>query len=199
MILFWSATSPFARKVMITAHELGIAKHIELIPTVTADEPPELLKVNPSGKLPVLLTKDCAIPNSPLICEYLITRFGGGTILAATGSERWKLLAFSARADAMIDAAFLVRMEKVRAQQQQSEDWISRQMGKLHRSLDHFEAEAPDLTGNFDAGQIALAAAIGWLVLRFGDHNIFATRPALGEWFARVSMITSMKETEPLK
>jgi len=199
MKLYWSATSPFARKVMITAHELGIANRVELIPTVTADEPAHLLEVNPSGKLPVLLTKDGAIPNSPLICEYLITKFGGGDILAATGPARWKLLAFSARADAMVDAAILVRMEKMRTEQLQSAAWITKQMGKLHRSLDHFESEAAGLTENFDAGQIALAAAIGWLTLRFTDHNILTTRLALGEWFARVSMIASMKETEPLK
>ena len=53
MILHWSPRSPFVRKVMIAAHELGLAGRIDCVRTVvggtTANR--ELMRQNPLGKL----------------------------------------------------------------------------------------------------------------------------------------------------
>ena len=70
MKLYNTPTSPFGRKVLITAIEKGLDKKIDVLPARTPEA--ELYKKNPLDKLPVLVTDDGeVIIESSLICEYL--------------------------------------------------------------------------------------------------------------------------------
>src|SRR4051794_35537402 len=74
MRLHWSSRSPFVRKVMVVAHEVGLTDRIERVPTVVALTKPDLalLPTNPLGKIPTLVLADgTAIYDSVVICEYL--------------------------------------------------------------------------------------------------------------------------------
>ncbi len=74
MKLHWSPRSPFVRKVMIVAHERGLAGRIDCMRTVAAMTKPhaELLKENPLSKIPTLVLDDgTVLYDSPVICEYL--------------------------------------------------------------------------------------------------------------------------------
>ena len=76
MKLHWSPRSPYVRKVMVVAHELGLADRIETVRTVVGGTTPhrELMRENPLGKIPTLVLEDGTILyNSPVICEYLDT------------------------------------------------------------------------------------------------------------------------------
>ncbi len=76
MLLYCSPRSPFVRKVMIFAHETGLAPRIECVRTVVAADRPHvgLMQENPLSKLPTLLLDDhTAIFDSRVICEYLDT------------------------------------------------------------------------------------------------------------------------------
>src|SRR5262245_31254622 len=73
MLLHWSPRSPYVRKVMIAAHEVGVADKIETVRTVVAASEPnvELMKENPQSRLPTLRLGDgTVIYDSPVICEY---------------------------------------------------------------------------------------------------------------------------------
>ncbi len=74
MKLHWSPRSPFVRKVMVSAHELGVADRIQTVRTVVQmDKPnPVLLADNPLGKIPTLVLDDgTTLYDSLTICEYL--------------------------------------------------------------------------------------------------------------------------------
>ena len=60
MKLHWSPRSPFVRKVMVCAHETGLAGRIELVRSVVAQSQPnvELMRVNPLSRIPALVTDD---------------------------------------------------------------------------------------------------------------------------------------------
>ena len=62
MRLHWSSRSPFVRKVMVVAHESGLAERIERVPTVVALTRPEiaLLPRNPLGKIPTCCSRMAA-------------------------------------------------------------------------------------------------------------------------------------------
>ena len=80
MKLHWSPRSPYVRKVMVVAHELGLADRLELVRTVVGGTTPhlELMRENPLGKIPTLVLEDgTIIYNSPVICEYLDTLHDG--------------------------------------------------------------------------------------------------------------------------
>ena len=80
MKLRHAAASPFARKVMVAAHELGLVDRIELMPTsvspIQAND--GLAAENPLMKVPSLVTDDGqTLLDSPVICEYLNDLAGG--------------------------------------------------------------------------------------------------------------------------
>ena len=58
--LFWSSRSPFVRKVMVAAHEVGIAGRIRTERVVVAANKPnaDVMAVNPLNKIPTLVLDD---------------------------------------------------------------------------------------------------------------------------------------------
>jgi glutathione S-transferase len=200
MKLFFSPASPYARKVMIVAHETGQAGSIEL---VTAKVSPverngAVADANPLGKLPALVTGDGrALFDSRVICQYLDSRHPGARLYPAEGPARWDALRLEALADGVLDAALLVRYETVlRPADKQWKDWASGQMAKIIAGLDAMEREVPGRTG-IDAGLVAAGAALGYLDFRFPDFKWRESRPRLAAWFARFGERPSMQATAP--
>ncbi len=58
MKLRHSPTSPYVRKVSVTAIELGLAGRIARIPTDTQDRDSGIAEHNPLGKVPALILDD---------------------------------------------------------------------------------------------------------------------------------------------
>lgn len=197
MQLHWSPTSPYARKVLVVAHELGIANRIETIHVVTRDEPRALLALNPCGKIPVLVTREGAIPDSILICEYLAVHSGTSGAASSVSPECWRARARAVQADAMLDAAMLVRAERLRPEAERSAQWEQTQLRKINRSLDMFETEAGEAGEEFGIAEISLACALSYFRLRFEADKFFSRRPKLARWLERVSKRLSMTETAP--
>ena len=86
MKLHWSPRSPFVRKVMIVAHERGLAGRITCMRTVAAMTKPhaELMKDNPLSKIPTLVLDDgTVLYDSPVICEYLDALDGDAKTVSA--------------------------------------------------------------------------------------------------------------------
>jgi glutathione S-transferase len=94
MKLTYSAASPFARKVRIAAIELGLIDKIELVPTTVAPGQPndEYSKIYPLKKIPaMILDNGDIIVDSYVIVEYLDELAGGGKLIPASGTVRWKV------------------------------------------------------------------------------------------------------------
>jgi len=95
MRLHWSPRSPFVRKVMIAAHELGLADRLETIRTRVATNQVHkgLLTDNPIGKIPTLLLADGTILyDSVVICEYLDSIAPQPKLFPAAGAARFQAL-----------------------------------------------------------------------------------------------------------
>ena len=106
MRLFWSSRSPFARKVMIAAHELGVAAEIttERVVVDAADPNRRVMHFNPLGRIPTLILGDGRVlHDSAVIIEYLNTRFAG-RLVPGSGRERWDALTLQALADGVMEA-----------------------------------------------------------------------------------------------
>jgi len=70
MILHGATPSPFARKALVVLEEKGIA--YEQVQATPFPKTPELLKMHPMGKIPILELDDGTfIPDSSVICAYL--------------------------------------------------------------------------------------------------------------------------------
>ena len=180
MKLFHAPGSPFARKVMACAVARGIEGQITLVPA--KGEGPDVVSVNPLGKIPCLLTDDgIALFDSRVICEFLD---GVGDVIPLFPDHglRMRALRFQALADGVCDAAVLRRGEQGRPADAARDAVIAVQKEKIARSLDILEADVP--AQHLDIGSIAVACALGYLDLRFADEPWRDARPALAAWYA---------------
>lgn len=199
MQLRYSSTSPYVRKVLVTAIERDLDKRIERISTSTLDPKSGLSNDNPLGKVPALIMDDGeALYDSPVICEYLDSLHQGAKLFPAEGPARWRALRQQALCDGILDAAILRMLEsKRRPEALRWPDWIALQSGKVSRALDRLEAEAAQLEGPLTIGQIAVGCTLGYLDFRFGDEDWRPAHPKLAAWHAEFAKRPSMLETVP--
>ena len=129
MRLYYSPASPYARKVLVVAHELGLASQIETV-VIAANPvggPGELAAVNPLAKIPTLRLADGeALYDSRVIVDHLIT-LSKVAILPEAWRERRAIMVEQATADGLLDAALLARYEL--ALRPESLRW---QIGRAH-------------------------------------------------------------------
>lgn len=201
MKLYFAPLSPFVRKVRVAALELGIADRIEL---VTVSSTPvamnaDLAKVNPLGKLPALVADDGDLLfDSAVIVEYLDALAGGGKLIPASGQARWAVKRLEALADGLADAAILMRYEQaLRPADKQWPEWIAGQKQKVIQSLDALEGQSWLFDDTFDAGKIAVACALAYIDLRFGDLGWRTGRETLARWYEKATARPSMAATKP--
>ena len=198
MKLLYSPTSPYVRKVLISAIELGISSSIELLPTNVWDPSTDIATHNPLGKVPALVTEgDEVLYDSPVIIDYLNSLNQNFELIPASGRARWNALRRQALADGVLDAAILRLLEEKRPENERSDGWISRQQASVNRALDQMETEADGLGQNVNIGTITTGVALGYLDFRFADDNWRAERPALADWFDIFCDRPSMVETIP--
>ncbi len=199
MKLHWSPRSPFVRKVMVAAHELGLADRVETVRTVVqmTSPNPALLPDNPIGKIPTLLLDDGeAIYDSLTIIEYL-DHLGHGTLFPLPGPARWRALTWHALGQGFMDLLILWRNERDKPAGQQTPAWLDSFAVKTAATLDHLEALAPELERMpFGVGHIAIGCALGYLDFRFDALGWRTGRPALAAWHQAFCARPSVLATE---
>lgn len=197
--LYHAPTSPYVRKVMVCAHELGVADRVELLASAAhpVDRDARIKAFNPLAKIPAARTaQGQALYDSRVICEYLDAECGGG--LFPSGDRRWEALRLQALGDGLLDAALLARYERVmRPQTLYWQDWYGAQMDKISDALDAMNEALPNEEAAFDIGPITQACALGYLDFRFPHFDWRAGRPALAGWFERTSQRPSLRATVP--
>jgi glutathione S-transferase len=200
MKLYYSPTSPFVRKVLLTAIELGLRDRIELVPVQHSPVEPDaaLDQTNPVGKIPTLIADDgTEVYDSPVICEYLDSLHQGARLFPASGTARWHALRLQALADGIMDAAVLVRYETwLRPAELRWQAWTDGQMRKIERGLDALEGQVAGLAG-LTIGTISAACALGYIDLRLGSLGWRDRRPQLSSWLADFARRPSFHDTRP--
>jgi glutathione S-transferase len=200
MRIFYSATSPFVRKCLVSAHELGLFERLELIPAAPhpVNRDRSVVALNPLGKVPALVTDEGAVLyDSRVICEYLDS-LGDGRLLPAPGVTRWSLLTEQALADGIMDAAILTRYETaLRPQHLLWNEWVTGQLDKVTCGLAALEPRARALGERVDLGTIALGCALGYLDFRYATLGWRQTYPDTAVWFDRFAKRDSMMATRP--
>ena len=196
MKLLFSPTSPYVRKCLVVARELGLDGRIALLPANAhpVNRDANLVASNPLGKVPTFITDDGQVLyDSRVICEYL-NDLGSGNLFPAGGAQRWEALTLHALADGMLDAALLARYEDaVRPEALRWPEWRAGQVDKLETSLAHLEARPALLQDRLDIGSLALACAIWYLDLRYADLAWRGRYPKVAAWYQTFSQRPSLQ------
>lgn len=198
MKLFYQTHSPYARKVLVLAHELGIAGDIDVIhhETSPTNRNEEVFGVNPLGKVPVLICANgLTLFDSNVIAEYLDGLHRGRRYLPTEGRARWLCLRMQAVAQGIADAGILARWDTERRPPAlRWQTYADGQLEKLNAAFDYLEEDAT-LDGAPDLGQVAAATALSWIEFR-SVAQFKAGRPRLARWYERFVERPSMRATD---
>ncbi len=201
MKLIGSLASPFVRKVRVVLAEKKLDYVYELEDVWAAET--KILASNPLGKVPCLIMEDGSpMFDSRVIVDYLDTLTPVCKLLPPNGRERADIKCWEALADGVLDAAILVRLEKIlRPAEQQSATWIERQMNKVHAGLSLMSrnlADAPFCASkHYTLADVAVGCALGWLSFRFPEIDWRGHYPNLAKLFDKLSERASFKDTLP--
>lgn len=195
MKLHWSPRSPFVRKVMIAAHELGFADRIGTVRTLVgaAIVNRDLLAENPINKIPTLVLEDgTVLYDSHVIIEYLDDLAGGGKLIPRPGPARWQELRRHALANGLLEQLLLWMAERNKPH-------------PLPALLDAYALKADSALAALDAeigaiaeapvgiAQITIAIVGDYLDFRFPDLGWRARYPKLAAWQAAFAQRPSVR------
>ena len=205
MKLFWTPASPFTRKVVVTAKELGLWDRIEVQPTVwpldwgyaTVDFTPGLAEANPVARIPTLVTDDgVPLGDSTLICQHL-NGLAVDASLVPDGVAADRMWSLYAVADGLIEAQILMRAEMLRPEDFRSEGFLDKQRTRIVRCFDNIEGRVEELDGPLDLAQITAGIACGYQDWREWLDDFRPSRDRLADWYAAFAQRPAMRETKP--
>jgi glutathione S-transferase len=202
MKLIGSVSSPYVRKVRVVMAEKKLDYTFVLEDVWSPDT--TIMQSNPLGKVPCLVMEDGgAMFDSRVIVEYLDTLTPVGKLIPPNGRERAEVKCWEALADGVLDAAVLMRLEKMQRQPaQQSASWVDRQKSKVVAGLAAMSSgldDKPFCAGNhYTLADVATGCALGWIGLRFPEINWRADHANLAKLFDKLSERPSFKDTVPV-
>lgn len=201
MKLYWSPRSPYVRKVMMVAHERGLAGRIETVPTAVAMDQAngELMRLNPLSKIPTLVLDDgTALYDSRVIAEYLDGLGDGVPLFPKEPGRRFQALGWMGLAEGLTDALILWRNERSRPERYRSPPHLAAYEAKRDAAFARLDAIAPELAAApFGIGHIAVGIVGAYSDFRFPEFDWRARHPALARWHAGFQARPSAKATEP--
>ena len=199
MKLLYQTHSPYARKVLVAAHEMGLQDELEVIHHETSPtrRNEEVFALNPLGKVPVLICNDSSVLyDSNVICEYLDGLHLNTKLIPIERAARFQALKGQALAQGIADAGIAARWEAVR--RPAALRWPqmhSGQIQKIAAACDTLETSASVmLTGTVDISAVALATALSWIEFR-QVYDFLNGRPRLARWYQTLGARASMRVT----
>ena len=202
MKLYWSPRSPYARKVMVFAHETGLVGRIETVKTLVSMTSPnrDLMKLNPLAKIPTLVADDgMVLFDSGVICEYLDGLHDGEKLFPADPARRWPALRWHALGNNMLDNLVPWRNERLRPPPQQSPETLAGYELKVRTALAFLDQEAAALGRSpVSIGHVVIAVALGYLDFRFADFEWRKGNGKIAAWYESFSQRPSIRNTMPV-
>ena len=203
MIVVHHLNNSRSQRVLWLLEELGLPYEIKKYErnAQTMLAPPELQKVHPLGKSPVITDGDVTVAESGAIIEYLVERYGNGRLAPAIGTPerlRWRYWMHFAEGSAMPPLLLKLIFDKVEtspmpffvkpiAKAISGKVKAAMVTPNLTRQLDFMEAELAKsewfVGDGFSAADVQMSFPIEAAAQRAG---LDASRPKLMGWLKRI-------------
>jgi glutathione S-transferase len=189
-------SSPNCQRVKVVLAEKNLPH--EIIPVdlrKQEQKTPEFLKLNPYGKVPVLLDDGTALYESCIINEYLNEKYPNPPLMPADPGKRAKARILTDYGLAHLDEAYQkLRIELMKEQKEQNQETIEAAKNSLRKLLQHLENELGDqpyLVGNFSLADAALIPRF----IRLEGFGVLPdpALPRLGKYLQRMKERPSVK------
>ena len=183
MRLFYSPNSPYARFARLVLRHHGLLHRVEEVKLHPFDNPGELLKANPLGKVPTLLLNDgTPLFDSEVIALYFDRSLGDGSLSSDLQDDWGRRVEFSL-AKGLIDTAVMLRGEKWRDSQdgeRSSPFFAARFTAAIQRGLARLEQAADDgPCAHASFVDLIQGVAVGYIDFRHPEVGIATGFPKL--------------------
>jgi glutathione S-transferase len=195
MKLYLNSASPYARLVLVVAHEKGLADDLELVWTDPWASEEKLVGVTPFSKVPALIAHDgLPLLESSCICDYLDEHGAAPRLMPASGDARLAALRKVGFGRSLMDAAFGTVIQKRFAGNENSlgERWRA----SIMRAIERLNEDAPR-SATPDLGDLVLGVALSYIDFRLADLNWRGRASNLAAWHERLCARPSMIATLP--
>jgi glutathione S-transferase len=194
---------PFGQKVRIVLAEKGLAYELVQIDLAQGEQrKPDFLRLNPFGRVPVLVDEELTIYDSTVIAEYLEDEYPEPPLLAAVGASSARARARSL--EDFADASFTPQVgqlmaeltkpesERDAARVQRLQQLVERMLTFLNHELQGQEY----LTGQFSVADIAFVPRL--VVLRDLGVEAGQNRSNVEAWLQRLIERPSIQNLDGL-
>ncbi len=195
MKLLGTTTSPFVRKVRIALEEKRIP--YEFMVARPSDPSSGISKINPLGKIPVLVRDDgTAVYDSPVIIEYVDGLSASTRLIPPAFAARIEVRRWEALGDGVLDAAI-----GTSHMQGQAPEWHLKQKGKIEAGLATMERDLGSqqfcFGGGFSLADIACGVALFYLDRAVPNLEWRGAFPSLRLHAERLGQRNSFTQTMP--
>ena len=197
MELYLNATSPYARLVRIVLLEKDLADAVTLKWCDPWADDVDLLKANPAGRIPVLVTEEgTTLSESMLIAVYLDSVSPNPPMLLA--ANLGSVLHLAGLGQNLMDAAFTtVIARKHYGNEIDDSELVQRRSRAIQRLLKQLNSEFGEepQASTINLGDIAIAVALDYLAFRLPEMNWQEEYPQLLAWHSGVTARASFEQT----
>jgi glutathione S-transferase len=196
MKLYITYTSPFARLARVVVIEKGLQDRVEVIEAKTRTAGSPYYAVNPSGRVPYLVTDDgVGFEDSHVISAYMDS-LDGKPRLRPKQDPTWEYARLEASARSMTDGISVWGREMKRPWNERSPTVLAHEVARAGRMATFFETqiEHPLMKGALNIAQLLLATGIDYGT-RSGFEGLTDGRPKLSAWHRRMQELPAMIAT----
>ena len=197
MKLFAWPSSPYVRKALLVAHEVGVVGDLQLVFAGNDAELTKLDRLNPIGKIPTLVVSDqLVIFESNEVCRFLAEHPSRSSDLDEPNFGKWEVRQHQAVVDAILDSATAGMGERRRPLEKQFKPYADSLIARIDRCLAYLEAVLPLRLSEVSLFTLSLGSALAYLDFRYPDHLWRAEHPTLATWHDGFRHRESMTATE---
>jgi len=187
---------PFCQKVRVVLAEKDLEFEKELIDLHKAEQKkPEFLKLNPYGKVPVLVDDDVVVYDSTIINEYLDDEYPNPTLMPEDSANRARVRQLEDFCDnSFIPPAGLILAELHKPEGERDAERVRRCQGEISRVLARLETQLEGkefLVGDFSLADIAFVPRV--IILSQLGVELEARLQNVAAWIGRLRERASVR------
>lgn len=193
---------PFSQKVKIVLAEKELSFETVFVDLRQSEQKkPDFLRLNPFGKVPVLVDDEVVVYDSTVINEYLEDEYPHPQLLPSDSGMRARARSFEDFADIAFSLPVGVLMAEVRKPEDDRDaSRIKRAREEIERTLTILNAslgEQPFLAGEFSLADVSFAPRL--MVLRAVGIEVRNEWEPLRRWIERLAERPSIRDLEGLE
>ena len=197
MKIFYTVTSPIARKCRIISRELGLMDQMEEVITTTRSEDALIMDHNPNGMVPTLETNEgFKIVESMAICNYLEKQSTSKEFIPQDEKSYWQIYALDTIASQTLESIVSRAREKLyKPAEFHFPAGIKHEQRRATRTFDLLEKQSDAFNNTFNKLHVTIGLACLVLDNVFPDEKWKENRKNLVEIYENFKKRESFLDT----